>query len=99
MQASTAVTFKPFSVRFSEQVREFFQPYITEEFKAAQRRERDLPLENLRDILEETKLKQRLWNDLYALLRWNLFKTYSESSANEVRRLTEQLNAHQQPSC
>ncbi|OUD12254.1 hypothetical protein [Thioflexithrix psekupsensis] len=94
MQASTA-TLKPFSVRFSEQVREFFQPYITEEVKATPRREYNTSLENVRDILEETKLKQQLWNNLHVLLGWNVFKTYSESCALEVSRLTEQFKAQQ----
>jgi hypothetical protein len=94
MQAST-VTLRPFSVRFSEQVREFFQPYITEELKTTvAHRENDTSL-RLRDVLEETKLKQQLWNNLYALFAWNVFKTYSESCAAEVARLTEQVNSQQ----
>lgn len=99
METSITV-FKPFAQNFAqnfvEQVQAFNQPYVTKEvvhsFKASQSYSKK---EWLRDTLEETQLKYRIWTDLHNIFGLNFFKRHSDSNANYIKHLTYQIELQQ----
>jgi hypothetical protein len=85
---NTSIAIKPMTQRFAEQVEEFFQPYVTKDVKDSFVDKESYPkAEQLRDAINEAKLKQRLWDNLHALTGLQLFKGKSEATAHYIAHL------------
>ncbi len=87
---------KPFSQRLVEQVQAFYQPYVTVENRHSFKEiEGYSKAEWLRDTLEETQLKNRMWTDLHSIFGLNFLKRRSDATASYIKHLTYQIQLQQ----
>ena len=85
---NTSIAIKPMTQRFADQVEEFFQPYVTADIKNSFVEKEHYPkAAQLRDAIEEAKLKQRLWDNLYAVTGLNIFKHKSDATVHYIAHL------------
>lgn len=85
---NTSIAIKPVTQRFAEEVEAFFQPYVTKDVRDSFVDKESYPkADQLRDAIEEAKLKQRLWDNLHALTGLEIFKRKSEATAHYMAHL------------